>query len=211
MSVIQKKWRIISAIGFMSLSVTAAYAADSAIRQLRQFSNIANIQAAFTQQQILSDGRIERSSGTLQLQKPGKFRWEYRTPYQQFTISDGKQIWFYDVDLNQVIIRKLSQAIGDKPALLLSDPKRAEQFFTIKDLKLSEEGLDWLEATPHQADSSFSNIRLGFKKGLPETIILEDLFGNRTRLQLSNIKTNISIAPSQFTFTPPKDANVMTD
>ena len=45
---------------------------------------------------------IETSSGTLDIARPGRFRWSYYDPYQQFLIADGLNLWSYDVDLEQV-------------------------------------------------------------------------------------------------------------
>ena len=188
-----------------------ADAAVSATIQLKQFGNIGSVEAEFVQQQTLSDGRVEKTSGILLLQKPGKFRWEYRAPYRQLMISNGKRVWFYDVDLNQVIVRSLSQAIGDKPALLLSDPTQAEKHFHIRDLVISDEKLNWLEATPKQTGDSFSKIRIGFDNGIPKVVLLNDVFGNQTRLQLENVKINVPLNASEFEFSPPSGADVMTD
>ena len=43
----------------------------------------------------------EESRGTLQLQRPGKFRWDYMQPYKQQIVGDGQRLWIYDVDLEQ--------------------------------------------------------------------------------------------------------------
>lgn len=187
-----------------------AWAAD-ATTQLRQFGRMDAISANFTQIQTLTDGRTEKSEGTMILRKPGKFRWEYLKPYKQLMVSDGVRVWFYDADLNQVIIRNLSKAIGDKPALLLSDPNQAEKYFNIRNIPSTEEKLAWLEATPKQKDASFTKIQIGFAGNTPKLFILDDVFGNQTRLRLTDINLNGTTSNAQFTFSPPKDADVMTD
>src|SRR5579872_187833 len=45
---------------------------------------------------------MERTeSGTLWLKKPGKMRWEYRSPKEKLFVSDGKDAWFYVPDDKQ--------------------------------------------------------------------------------------------------------------
>ncbi|MEE8327873.1 MAG: outer membrane lipoprotein chaperone LolA, partial [Nitrosomonadaceae bacterium] len=73
--------------------------------------------------QILLDKNaqiIQEASGTMQFERPGKFRWHYEKPYEQLIIGDGETVWFYDIDLNQVTVRKLDIAIGSSPAALLA-------------------------------------------------------------------------------------------
>ena len=54
----------------------------------------------FEQSLIDPDGRLlETTSGTLEIQRPGRFRWVYEEPYEQWLVADGTNIWSYDVDL----------------------------------------------------------------------------------------------------------------
>ena len=62
----------------------------------------------------------KESRGTLIMQRPGKFRWDYQTPYKQLILADGKRLWIYDEDLAQVVVKPLNLALGDTPALLVS-------------------------------------------------------------------------------------------
>src|SRR3970040_898766 len=93
-------------------------------------------QANLTQEVQDKNGkRIQSASGTMQFVRPGKFRWEYRKPYEQLIVGDGKQFWMYDVDLNQVTVKKLDAALGSSPAALLSGNNEIERGFALKDIE----------------------------------------------------------------------------
>lgn len=201
---------LVAACGFATASVCAA---PDALTQLFSFSKLKTLSADFTQEQYLTDGTIGRFSGQLWMSQPAKFRWEYLKPYQQIIVSNGTRVWFYEPDLNQVIIRLQGQAIGDKPILLLSDPKGAQRYFDMKNVEVAaDKSLDWLEATPKsKEDSTFSSILIGFSAGKPQKLVFKDAFNNQTVISLSNIRLNQSIESQKFIFTPPKGVEVLSD
>ena len=64
-------------------------------------------QANFVQEVKDKSGkRIQLASGTMQFMRPGKFRWVYRKPFEQIIVGDGQRFWLYDVELNQVVVKK---------------------------------------------------------------------------------------------------------
>jgi outer membrane lipoprotein carrier protein len=67
-----------------------------------------------------SGKKPQQSAGIFALQRPGKFRWSYESPYKQLLVSDGTKLWSYDPDLNQVAVKKLGTAFGASPAALLA-------------------------------------------------------------------------------------------
>ncbi|MBI1175506.1 MAG: outer membrane lipoprotein chaperone LolA [Sideroxydans sp.] len=169
-------------------------------------------QAAFTQLVLNKNGeRLQSASGTMQFVRPGKFRWEYQKPYEQIIVGDGVRFWLYDVDLNQVTVRKLDAALGSSPAALLSGSNEIERGFVLKDIGESND-LDWLEAVPKTKDSSFENIRMAFN-AQSELVIMElrDNFGQDTVLRFSGMKRNPQLASSLFKFVPPAGADVLGD
>ena len=54
---------------------------------------------------------MRSAAGKLYLQKPGKFRWDYSQPSEQLILADGKQIWFYDKDLQQANVRDMDASL----------------------------------------------------------------------------------------------------
>ncbi len=154
--------------------------------------------------------RISEATGTMQLHRPGRFRWEYSKPYEQLLVGDGARIWIYDKDLNQVTMRKLDRALGSTPAALLAGSNEIEKSFTLSDIG-SQEGLEWVEATPKVKDSTFERVRMGFGKEGLEALELRDAFGQTTLMKFASIERNPKIAPEVFRFTPPKGADVIAE
>jgi outer membrane lipoprotein carrier protein len=167
-------------------------------------------QANFTQEVVDQSGKkIQSASGVMQFQRPGKFRWAYQKPYEQIIVGDGVKFWLYDVDLNQVTVKKLDAALGSNPAALLSGSNEIERGFALQD-DGNQDGLDWLQATPKGSDTSFDKIRMGFN-AQAELVVMElnDAFGHKTVLRFSNMQHNPKFSAQQFHFTPPKGADVI--
>lgn len=189
----------------------AATAQADAIASLKQFvASTRSAEADFTQTVVDRNGRvIQSASGTMQFVRPGKFRWAYRKPYEQLIVGDGKRFWLYDVDLNQVTVKKLDEALGSSPAALLSGSNEIERGFTLTDAG-SRDRLTWLSAQPKSPDTSFESIRMGFDARAVLTVMeLYDAFGHVTLLQFSNLKRNPALSPQLFQFEPPQGADVL--
>lgn len=168
-------------------------------------------EADFTQTVADKNGRVtQQASGKLAFSRPGKFRWDYSAPYEQVIVGDGARLWLYDADLDQVTVKPLSEVIAGTPAALLAGDNTLDKYFSLKNLEDSG-GLEWLEATPKNKDTSFERIRMGFRGDVLAQMELFDHFGQRTTLKLSRFARNPSIAASRFKFTPPKGADVIGD
>jgi outer membrane lipoprotein carrier protein len=169
------------------------------------------LKAQFSQTVLDKNGRrTQESSGNLFFSRPGKFRWVYQKPYNQLIVGDGKKLWIFDEDLDQVTVRKLDQALGDSPAALLAGDNDIAKLFNLKDTG-SKDGLDWLEATPKSKEGSFEKVRMGFKGNDIQAMELKDNFGQTTLLRFSNLERNPALGASLFRFTPPKGVDILGD
>lgn len=200
---------------FIGLSIfmcaTAAHA--GAIEKLKTFiASTHSAQANFTQVVLDQDGKkMQSASGVMQFQRPGKFRWTYQKPYEQIIVGDGAKFWLYDKDLNQVTVRKLDAALGSSPAALLAGSNEIERGFILKESG-SREGLEWLQATPKFQESSFSAVYMGFDaQAALVAMELNDAFGHKTVLRFSAMQRNPKLSATQFQFTPPPGADVISD
>lgn len=161
--------------------------------------------------QIVADAqgnKVQEVEGNMQLQRPGKFRWDYDKPYVQQIVGDGEKVWLYDPDLNQVTVRAMSKAIGSSPASLLAGAQDAERNFTLTTVSRSD-GLEWAQALPKAEESGFDKVLLGFKGDELQKMELHDSFGHTTSIQFSKLQRNPSIANSQFKFVVPAGADVV--
>ena len=145
----------------------------------------------------------------MQFVRPGKFRWAYQKPYEQLIVGDGKKFWMYDVDLNQVTVKKLDAVLGSSPAALLSGSNEIERGFALKNID-ARDGLEWLQATPKSAETTFEKILMAFNTK-SELVVMElhDAFGHRTVLRFSGMENNPPLSPTLFQFVPPKGADVL--
>ena len=166
----------------------------------------------FTQVIVSKAGKVSNpASGTFQFQRPGKFRWVYDKPYEQWIVGDGEKLWIYDKDLNQVTVRKLGGALGQSPAAILAGSDDLEKNFTLKEAA-SKDGLEWLEATPKSKDATFELVRIGLRRegGVVSLAAMElaDSFGQTSVLTFGKLERNAALAVDTFKFTPPKGADV---
>lgn len=193
-----------------SIFWVACVAHASGLDQLRAFlDGTKSGRTSFTQTVTAKSGRAPQpSSGTFAFSRPGKFRWSYEKPFQQLIVGDGDKLWLYDRDLNQVIVRKLGQALGSSPAALLAGDNALEKNFTLTG-GIATEGLEWVEAKPKAADTGFQAVRIGFRENLPRRMELTDSFGQTTTLEFADFERNPPLDVTLFRFTPPRGADVV--
>jgi len=155
-----------------------------------------------------SERLVQSSSGSFAFQRPGRFRWQIRVPYEQLIVGDGERVWIYDRDLNQVTVRSMGRALGSTPAALLAGATDVERAFEMSEAGRAD-GLAWLEAKPRDKDAGFDRIRLGMGPLGVQAMELLDHFGQTTRLRFSHFVRNPTFEPSTFRFTPPEGADVL--
>jgi chaperone LolA len=198
-------------IGFIVTFLTATPALANNVAKLQQHLNeIQSLQASFVQQVSGKNNKPQVSTGQVSLVRPGKFRWIYAKPYPQEIISDGKQVWLYDADLSQVTIKPVGKALDASPAAILAGNNKLDASFNSKDLP-SKDGLNWVELSPKQQDSSFAKIRIGFNDSNLSRMELDDQFGQTTQIQFNQVIRNKAIDPKLFTFTPPVGTDVIRE
>ena len=194
--------------GLLFLATTSAFA--DGVSSLRDFFSSTNtMRAKFSQVVTDTQGRkVQEVEGTMQLQRPNKFRWDYNKPYEQQIISDGKDVFLYDTDLQQVTVRALSRAIGSSPAAMLAGGDAVEKGFSLKNAN-RKDGLIWVLALPKDKDSGFDRVLLGFKGDKLRKMELYDSFNHITHITFDAVERNPVLQDSTFLFTPPKGVDVV--
>lgn len=185
----------------------------SALEQFKAFvAATKSARGEFVQRQVREEGgklRISsEASGSFVFARPGKFVWAYRKPYEQILQADGEMLYVHDKDLNQVIVRKLGNAIGSSPAAILFGSNDLEKNFTLSEGG-TRDGLEWLQAIPKANDTQFDNIGIGLKDGVPVGMELRDSFGQVSVLTFTKFEKNPSLSSSQFKFVMPKGADLL--
>lgn len=120
-------------LAFCLLAPWAAHA-DALQDTLDRFASLSGFSCTFEQTLTFADGSVRRFQGELAVRRPKRFRWQYRTPYVQWYVSDGRRIWHYEPDLEQVevgsdlaavdpvVMRLLSGDIGTNAVRILARP-----------------------------------------------------------------------------------------
>ncbi|MDE2235199.1 MAG: outer membrane lipoprotein chaperone LolA [Gammaproteobacteria bacterium] len=185
---------------------------DTAIQRMHDFLlNVHSLKADFSQ--VVLDANLQtlkKSAGTLAIKRPDRFRWDYATPNKEIIVADGKRLWIYDVELQQVTVKRLTGTLAASPAVLLSGSNDVGKSFVVKDLGESQ-GLQWVMLIPKVKDTDFDSVRMGFKGQNVSVMELKDALGNLTRITFSHLIVNPSIPDSEFRFTPPAGADVIGD
>jgi outer membrane lipoprotein carrier protein len=159
------------------------------------------ISANFSQT-VYGNKKNKVSTGTMEIKRPNKFRWQYNGG-GQLIVSDGETIYIYDKPLQQVTEKKFNGSLGKSPALLLAGGSDIKSFYVIKNDQESA-GLEWVSLTPKNPDDNngFQLIKIGFSKktNLLAQMKLVDSFSNRSEISFSGVKTGIKIPNSEFQF-----------
>lgn len=194
----------------LQTSAADSIAATDGYRQLDQFmQNLQTMEADFTQTLQDSHGQVvEKSSGTLAIQRPDRFRWDYRQPNEQLIVSDGQRLWLYDKDLEQVTVRRLEQSLVGTPAMLLSGTADLQESFVVEKSEESK-GWWWIDLAPKRADTDFKHVRLGLRQDQLGYMELSDKLGQTTLLAFSKFKRNPKLPAERFSFTPPAGVDVI--
>jgi outer membrane lipoprotein carrier protein len=172
-------------------------------------NEVRTLSANFTQTLIDASGeQIEESSGSLLISRPGKFRWTYVEPYEQWLVADGLNLWSYDVDLAQVSVKPQSTALASTPALLLGGSDDVLDEFRYEG-DASHGGLTWVRLVPLDTDSGFRHVELGFSGETLARMVFLDNLEQTTVVTLDNVAVNEPVDAEQFQFDVPEDVDVV--
>jgi len=178
--------------------------------QLKKFlKNSTSFKATFSQSLFDENGiELQFSAGVFSLKKPGKFSWDYEEPYPQTIMSNGKLIWMFDSELEQVTIKPVDATLSNSSMVLLFSKSDLDKEFKIIKLDVVK-GVNWLELISKKSDSEFSSILLGMKNDLIVSIKLIDGFGQTTVIKFTEISIKPLFENNRFEFKIPKNVDVI--
>ena len=205
---------VLAALLLPALPAQAQPATDatSARAQLERFSDqLLALAGGFRQEVFNTDGSLrEESSGEVALQAPHRFRWHYRTPYEQLVVADGSHVWLYDVDLEQVTVRRQADAEAQSPLTVLTDPDSLDDRFRVAAMP-GRAGLDWLRLEPVEPDSGVHYAELALAGDELRQLRMEDTLGGVTVIHFHAWQRNPALPPGQFQFLPPDGVDLIGD
>ncbi|MCB1758475.1 MAG: outer membrane lipoprotein chaperone LolA [Gammaproteobacteria bacterium] len=190
------------------LLVHPLHADEAGSRLSRYLQNLTTLEAEF-EQSVLNENLSQavRSQGIFYLQRPDKFRWDYIEPERQQIVADGRQIWLYDPELEQVSVQSQQSALKGTPAALLISGEPVSNSFELIDIGRSQ-NLDWIELIPRDPESQFVRILLAFANDELLRMEMADKFGQVTRFQFHEIKRNPEFRSTFFKFVPPENTDI---
>lgn len=160
--------------------------------------------------------RSKTSTGLFSFIRPTRFRFDYVKPFPQVIVADGQTLWLYDADLEQVTARKQAQALGSTPAALVataSDLGALQKEFSLE-AQADADGLQWVQATPKNRESTIQSVRIGLRTDGAQVSLgkleIFDAMGQRSVLSFDRFEVNpVNLGPAQFNFVPPKGVSVI--
>jgi outer membrane lipoprotein carrier protein len=173
-----------------------------------KLNTIRSMTANFNQVVKAKQREVSRSSGTMALERPGRFRWQTKSPMEQLVVADGQKMWIYDVDLEQVTVKKQEKGLGGTAALFLSgyDDTVTRDF----DVTQKSEGqVITFDLKSKSAKANFLRIKLIFSQDNLTGMELHDQLGQITLVKLVQIKSNPKLPAQLFQFKPPKGVDVV--
>ena len=184
-----------------SMSGSMPSSIKSGGERLRQFQQqVQRLQGNFTQQVVEGGGLVDEElrGGEFWIERPNKIRWHYRDPYEQLIVADGVNVWMFDPELEQVIVRELIEGGDDVAGLLLGGGEDLNKRFTVTTL-----GSDQYQLIPINPESPVAQVVLFFNGELMVGLDMTDKLGVVSKFKFIDLQVNPPIDPAQFTFTPP--------
>ncbi|MGA7947931.1 MAG: outer membrane lipoprotein chaperone LolA [Candidatus Sulfotelmatobacter sp.] len=183
------------------------------------YNQLRTLQAEFTE--VYRGSGMERTeSGTVWLakggmKKPGKMRWEYRSPREKLFVSDGRDAWFYvpgDRQVRKTAARKLDD-IRSPLAFLLGKSKLEKELQGLSlapDVTPLAAGDVVLRGVPQAMADRVSEILLEITPDHQiARLVIDEVDGSTTEYRLSDPKENVEIPAARFDFTPPAGTEVV--
>lgn len=172
-------------------------------------TDVTTMQGRFEQSMIDAEGAVvEISGGTLEIERPTRFRWAYSDPYEQWLVADGLNIWSYDVDLAQVTVKPQAKALSNTPALLLGGAGDALEQFRFEGSVVENE-TTWVRMRPVDDKSGFNRVELGFFEGELSRMVFFDNLDQTTLVAFYDVVVNEPIDADHFEFVVPDDADLV--
>jgi outer membrane lipoprotein carrier protein len=182
----------------------------------KKYSQMKDLKMDFVQNYQSPRHRPRTETGILYLRRPGMMRWEYQSPSQKLLVSDGKTIYFYLPDENQVQKTPVKESRDQRiPFLFLLGKGNLRKDFSKIEFARNDkpffEGNQVLYAYPKKDIDEFSRILMEFD---PHSLQLEritifEVNGSTSEFVFRNIKENLGLNAQMFSFKVPKNVEVV--
>jgi outer membrane lipoprotein carrier protein len=208
----KNKFKLVFALLFVSSMLIAAetkITAEQVLDNVRKDLN--SLEADFIQYETDANGnRSEDSTGKVWLNAPNQFKWEYQKPIPQLIVADGKQVWVYDDDLEQVTIKQ--QNSQQNPIYVLLNKDQTQEHYTVSLVnKVDTDTLQWIQMLPKKPNEDIKVVWLGVEKNNLVSLKLQNQLDNVVVFEFLNVKRNPKLADNFFNFKVPKGVEILRD
>ena len=165
------------------------------------------MKAGFTQYEVTEDNQHgEESHGLVWLKAPDQFRWHYKQPIEQLIIADGKKVWVYDEDLEQVTVKEQNNKLN--PIYVIINKDLSETHY---DIKFETETTDtaWVSLTPKEQSEEVKTVWLALKDKSLSQIKVVNHMDQTMIFELHGSEKNPELEKGLFEFTPPEGVDVI--
>ena len=150
---------------------------------------------------------MNRATGYVAIERPGKLFWVYQSPEHQEIIADGVDLWIYDADIDQATVRTLASVQTDFPMSWLLYNEPVEKNFDVI-IGQKKNGVSWFNLEPKDA-TFFQSLEVAIGDGKLQQIWMYQGADNVTKVAFEDIEMNADIPASKFQFIPPKGVDVI--
>ncbi|MEZ5529121.1 MAG: outer membrane lipoprotein chaperone LolA [Porticoccaceae bacterium] len=173
-----------------------------------RLEDMTSLAADFQQTLYAAEGDVlQQASGHMLAARPNQVRWETEAPLEQLIVSDGKTLWLYDPDLEQVTIKPFEEDLSKTPAVLfIGDLADLEDSYAVT----MEEGETTLfTLLPNYAGNLYEKVTLEFRDKTPLGMALWDSLGQKTDIRFDHMQRNPDWKAGQFQFIPPEGVDII--
>jgi chaperone LolA len=154
---------------------------------------------------VASAGKTMHAKGTVAFKRPGKMRWSLTDGSTQVIVADGKTLWFYQPDEQQVLTAPFQAAFrSSTPISFLTGVGRLSEDFEVA-LAGEGEGQVRLALKPRKGEGELGRLQLSVDAQSYDIVGAEivDPLGNTTRLRFSDLRRNTGLDERSSTEVPP--------
>ena len=201
--------KMISAISMLILSATTFGQEGPGAKLDKLLQDINTITAEVNQLIVESDGGVlEESQIIMHIKRPDGFYWETVTPFPELLVTNGKRLWNYQPDLEQVVIEDWNPDQSALAAQLLygKTENLVEDYYIVA---IDAEQSQTFELKPKSPDNLYELITISFINSSLELIYIENSSGERTAWQFTSSDINVPLGEDLFEFIPPDGIEII--
>ncbi len=203
--------KIFLSVVVIFFAINSCFANDGFTQLEERLGHFHSMKANFQQQIYDNYGNsLSYTTGSVAIERPGKFRWYTKSPTEQLILSDGRKVWIYDIDLEQATIQRFEPSSESLPALLLTGTTQdLQDKFNVAISRANKREIFSLTPIAPGNDNLFQQVELYFMNNKIDRMRFQDSLGQQTELSFSSVKINPTINSNQFQFKAPQGVDVI--